>query len=319
MRISVIVPVWNGARRLPSAVDSLLRTRYPDLEILVVDDGSTDGAWDVAGELARSHPGQVFALRHPDGAHRGVSASRNLGVQRASGDLIAFLDADDYVNPHRFVAAVRILASRPEVEAVYDLTRVVFGSPSDQKRWVDTRDIFGLDRGVEPAALLPTLLADQSWHISAFTARRSLFGKAGLFDTSLRIAEDCNLWFRMACVGTIVAGDMEEPVSVYVRHGANTFRAGVERKVDMVRAMVRALSWARLHNVNAPTLRTLEQGVLDYALRAIMVCRESGRVDCAWRATMQLLRCGRWRPVADTRLARQLAWMVIESFRGRRP
>ena len=96
MLLSVIVPVYNGGQTLHRAVQSVLdSTVWPDAELLIVDDGSTDRSFAVAERLARENP-LVTARRI---THAGVSAARNEGLRMAAGDFIAFLDADDRVGP----------------------------------------------------------------------------------------------------------------------------------------------------------------------------------------------------------------------------
>src|ERR1043166_827555 len=113
MTVSVVIPTYNRAHTVRDAVRSVLAQRYRDLELIVVDDGSTD---DTAARLAAvSDP----RLRVIMGRHAGVSAARNLGVSKASGNLISFLDSDDLWHPDKLTAEVAFLERHPEVHAVF--------------------------------------------------------------------------------------------------------------------------------------------------------------------------------------------------------
>src|ERR1700742_2903638 len=94
--VSVIIIFLNpGARFLREAVDSVFAQTHGDWELLLCDDGSTDDASAYARELAKQHPGRVTYLEHPGHENRGMSAARNLGLRHASGEFVAWLDADD--------------------------------------------------------------------------------------------------------------------------------------------------------------------------------------------------------------------------------
>ena len=135
MLVSVIVPAFNAARYLSRAVESLVKTGYPDLEIIIVDDGSRDDTLDVAHGLAQRYPDAVVVTRHADRGHHGASASRNVALRESAGEAVCFLDADDFVYPHRFRAAVPVLISDPAADGVYELTRVLFETEEAHPGW----------------------------------------------------------------------------------------------------------------------------------------------------------------------------------------
>lgn len=117
MDVSVIMPVYNAASFLAEGVRSALE--QPEVrEVLLVEDGSTDGSLEACQALAAMDH-RVRMHRHPGGANRGASASRNLGIRVATGMYIAFLDADDRYLPERFRAERELFASRPDAEGVY--------------------------------------------------------------------------------------------------------------------------------------------------------------------------------------------------------
>jgi glycosyltransferase involved in cell wall biosynthesis len=111
-RFTVVIPCFNGARYIEQALKSALEQSYPPEEILVIDDGSTDGSL----EIARAFGTRVTCLEQ---AHQGPSTARNLGTARARGDFIAFLDADDVWMPEKLAQHARLIERRPELDLVY--------------------------------------------------------------------------------------------------------------------------------------------------------------------------------------------------------
>jgi glycosyltransferase involved in cell wall biosynthesis len=122
--VSVIIPSYNAADLVVKAIKSVLTQDFAGIEVLVVDDGSTDGTAQLVGETF-SDP-RVRLLQHPDGKNHGVCASRRLALTIASGEYVAFLDADDYYLPDKFTRHVAILEKHPEAVLVHGT--IVFSS-----------------------------------------------------------------------------------------------------------------------------------------------------------------------------------------------
>lgn len=307
--VSCIVPVFNAAEFLDRAVESLLACRIPDLEIVLVDDGSTDQSLQVARSLADRYPG-LQILTHEQNANRGVSATRNLGIERSRGDLICFLDADDYVYPHRFDEALKILNSQPEIDGVYDLTEVVFADEAARVQWPETSTTFGFTENILPEQLLGRLLTGRCWATSAIVVRRSLLSETGLFDPSLSIAEDCNLWFRMASVGRLICGDLDRPVSVYWRTSGSAFRPAADRKLQMLQSMHLFVRWLkRRRNLDSAVQQSLSM-ISDYAVNGLISVRTQKRRKLAWSLVYSSVRMF---PslLLDRRFQRQLLSMFL--------
>ena len=112
MRMTAIIPVHNGVHDLALGLEALAASTRPPDEIIVVDDGSTDGS----GELARQHGARVIRL---DGQPRGPAFARNRGAEMAKGDVLVFLDADVTVRPDSLALAERYLSEHPEIAALF--------------------------------------------------------------------------------------------------------------------------------------------------------------------------------------------------------
>lgn len=289
MKVSVIVPAFNAEATLEAAVNSLLATGYPDLEILVVEDGSKDATMALAQGLASFYPGVVYVVTHAGCAHRGVSASRNLGIRQSTGELIAFLDADDLVLPNRFKASVDMLRERSDVEGVYELTRILNRSQQSEaveRQWSDG-SIFGIDEALVGSDLLRKLMTGIPWHGNAFLCRRVLFEIVGLFDETRIMAEDCHLWIRAAASATILPADPLDVVSLYIRHGSNSYNYSLERRLDLLDAMADAGIWIKHHA--AEQQKHWRLGFKDYFVRSLLAAQDS--LSCRMQLSLIALCC----------------------------
>ena len=120
--VSVVMPFLDGIRFLPEAIDSVVTQTYPEWELLLVDDGSTDGSSALARDYARGRPDRIRYLEHAGHANRGKSTSRNLGIAEARGELLAFLDADDIFLPDKLARQVDLLHQHADAVMVYGNT-----------------------------------------------------------------------------------------------------------------------------------------------------------------------------------------------------
>ena len=116
--VSVVMPLYNGAAFLDETVKSVLAQTLTDFELLIVDDGSTDGSHEKARDWAARHPERISVLTHPGNANRGCTVSRNLGVQKARADLIALIDADDTWPRDKLAHQIDLFDRHPELGLV---------------------------------------------------------------------------------------------------------------------------------------------------------------------------------------------------------
>lgn len=129
--LSVVIPTWNRARLVCEAVDSALNQRPGEVEVIVVDDDSTD---ETADQLARTYGSRIHLLRQA--RRRGPGAARNAGLQLARGELVSFLDSDDVWLPGKLNAELRVFDSFPEADAVVSDSRIFLeGEANDQSRF----------------------------------------------------------------------------------------------------------------------------------------------------------------------------------------
>jgi glycosyltransferase involved in cell wall biosynthesis len=125
--VSAIIIFLDGRRFLGEAIESVLAQHYAEWELLLVDDGSTDGASDIARDYAGRHAGRIRYLEHEGHRNLGMSASRNVGLRAARGDLVALLDADDVWLPEKLETQVALMAEQSAAQMTFGPTRFWFG------------------------------------------------------------------------------------------------------------------------------------------------------------------------------------------------
>lgn len=201
-RVSGIIIFKNGLPFLEEAIESVLEQNFPSLELILVDDGSSDESAAVAEAHAKRKPETIKLVRHPGGQNLGMSASRNLGVQQARGTYIAFLDADDIWLPSKTAEQVAILDAHPDVGLLYGRTQIWYS-------WSNKADMpedffFGLgveaDQVYKPPALLYNLI--QNHHQTPTTCnamiRRETYQSLGGFEDNFRgMYEDQVFWAKL--------------------------------------------------------------------------------------------------------------------------
>ncbi|MGE3915750.1 MAG: glycosyltransferase family 2 protein [Hyphomicrobiaceae bacterium] len=190
MRFSVVIPTFNRAATVVSAIESVLAQSYPAHEIIVVDDGSTDGT---AAALA-PYAGRVRLVSQANG---GVSAARNAGIAVATGDWLAFLDSDDLWLPQRLATVARDASTTDCGVHVADL---ILEGPGYEESLLAIRGIF-LPAGKATRFDRPLAHVTSGLSLDAIACRRDWMRAAGGFDVSLRMFEDLDVLTRLAAIG----------------------------------------------------------------------------------------------------------------------
>ncbi|HEV2149875.1 MAG TPA: glycosyltransferase family 2 protein [Longimicrobiaceae bacterium] len=213
-RVSVVTIFLNAERFLDEAVESLLAQTYRDWELVLVDDGSTDGSTAMAREWAARFPERVRYAEHPGHANRGMSASRNLGIRLARGEYVALLDADDVYLPRKLEHQVALLDASPGVGMVYGATEYWYswtGRPEDAAR--DRLRTRGLAPGTvfEAPELVHRFLreAARTPCTCGVVMRKDAVEQAGGFEEGFGGMYEDQVFFLKLCLRTAVLVDGE--------------------------------------------------------------------------------------------------------------
>lgn len=181
--VSTIIPAYNHAEFLGDAIESVLRQTYPDIEIIVVDDGSTDQTPEVAGQYGKN-------IRYIRQENQGLSAARNTGIRAARGKLIGLLDADDLYEPEFVTTLVSILGATPSVDAVYCRAQTVDVSNRPLPEQIG--------KVVPSEELYVTLLEGGFFPPHCMFAHKYCYEQTGLFDEAFQGCADWDLWLRFS-------------------------------------------------------------------------------------------------------------------------
>jgi len=201
--VSVVIPCYNSARYLAETVESVMSQTYPRVEIIVVDDGSSDET----PEIAKSYPVQYFFQKN-----RGISAARNTGVLKSRGKYIQFLDHDDRLLPKAFEMGVKLLEEHPECSMAVGEHRYIQADGTEigySHKHSEGRDYY--------QELLQHNFIETPCSV---LHRRAALELTGLFDEKVLGAEDYELYLRTARQIPLITHG--EPVAEYRLHDANT-------------------------------------------------------------------------------------------------
>jgi glycosyltransferase involved in cell wall biosynthesis len=192
--ISAVIPVYNRAAMVVEAIESVRGQTLPVAEIVVVDDGSTDGSADAAGAF----PG-VRVVRQ---GRRGVAAARNTGIARSEGEYIAFLDSDDLWHTDKIAVQWHYMKNRPRIPLTHT-----------DEIWIRKGRRVNRRKGQEKhgGSILTQCLETCFIAASTVMVRRELFDATGPFDESFPACEDYDLWLRVACRSEI--GYIDRPLA----------------------------------------------------------------------------------------------------------
>jgi glycosyltransferase involved in cell wall biosynthesis len=231
MKISVIIPVYNAEKYVRKAVESALQQAETG-EILLVEDNSPDNCLQICQDLEKEHE-KVRLLRHPDGKNHGAGATRNLGIKNAKFDYIAFLDADDFYLPDRFVVAKKLFQQRHDIDGVYEATGVKFHSAKGKQKWRSSgrKDLMTMTENLPPDHLFEALVRGKkgTFHLDALTVKKMLFEKSGYFFEHLRLHQDTAMIVQMSVYGRLLPGRLTTPVAMRGIHGQNRITSGFNK------------------------------------------------------------------------------------------
>jgi glycosyltransferase involved in cell wall biosynthesis len=226
--VTVIIGVYNAARYLGEAIDSVLAQTHPSIELIVVDDGSTDGS----GRIAESYGAPVRCIRQENG---GMAAARNRAIPEAQGSYLSFLDADDRFPPDKLRSQLAVFDAQPELDVVYGHVTEFLSPDLDESARV----------------LLRSPAHDVPWPTpNLMLVRRESFLRVGLFSTDLKVGIGVDWYARAEELGLRSA---VPPLVVLERrlHAGNNGIRQRESKPQYLHVLKAALDRRRLEAEDA--------------------------------------------------------------------
>jgi len=256
--VSVVIPTYNRCDRLTGAIESVLQQTYAPLELIVIDDGSTDGTAD----LLKGYGDGIRVIRQEN---RGVSGARNTGIRAAKGGLIALLDSDDQWLPKKLEHQVAYFQASPRAMVCQTEEIWIRGGKRVNPKYRHRKF-----SGMIFEKTLPLCLVSPS----AVMMRASLFQEVGLFDEDLPACEDYDLWLRITWKYPVHL----IRIPLIVKHGGHADQLSAMPELDKYRihALLKILRNDCLSQIQRKAaLATLAAKCSVYAGG----CRKRGRID----------------------------------------
>lgn len=227
--VSIIIPLFNQERFVGQAITSILDQGLDEIEIIIVDDGSTDRSAAIVEEYAMNAGGRIRLIRQPNSG--GPAKPRNVGIEHSSGKYIAFLDPDDYWYPDKLKQQLDVLTRFETVAMVFadvhmvDVSGAILATylkrinylqrASSHLRKVDEH-VYLSSPSFYPFS---SAVAAGPSTSSVILRREALFGQSVWFPPELRVGEDMDLWFRFMQKHEVAF--IDKPVNAYRQHGAS--------------------------------------------------------------------------------------------------
>ena len=258
--ISVIIPTYNRAQRLGKAIDSVLAQSHQDFELIVVDDGSDDNT----AELIENYNADIVYIRQEN---RGPAAARNMGIEKARYNLLAFLDSDDWFAENKLAIQIEAMGQKPSclishTNEIWYRNGQILNQKLKHKK--ESGDIFA--RSLELCAV----------GMSTIMIHREIFERYGFFDEGFPCCEDYEFWLRISAEEkfllveeplTLKDGGRDDQLSTIYRTGMDKFR---------IQAIMKTLASGRLtEEQTGIALRELERKCRIYGTG----CIKHGRVE----------------------------------------
>jgi glycosyltransferase involved in cell wall biosynthesis len=220
--VSIIIPAYNAADTICASIDSALTQSYTDIEIIIVDDGSTDKT----ANICRHYLNKDARIKYISKKNSGVSAARNAGIKSAKGEFVSFLDADDLWERNKILLQVAASRKQPDAIILTELQRFSGDGPS---RKLLSKTL--LPQYTQKEEYIRAILNLENFEMACFgtaLVRKAHLDAVGLFDETLITAEDWDLWLRLAFHFPFV--NIDQPLRLYRKYtGSLTTQTKLEK------------------------------------------------------------------------------------------
>jgi glycosyltransferase involved in cell wall biosynthesis len=240
MSVCVVIPAYNSAPFIAAALDSVLAQSHPVSEVIVVDDGSTDAT----PQIVAAYPQVKWVSQD----HQGPSAARNTGIRQALCESVAFLDSDDIWQPDKIAKQLAALAAHPSAAFSFSTLAGFYTRdnvevavepymPNELRVWLKGKTTHD---GRAFGNIYQLLLRTNCVHTSSVIARRNALSDVGMFDETMHLGEDHDLWLRLSRRWPAVF--ITDPVSKYRIHSASVSGEWAKREELFNRSSIEILT-----------------------------------------------------------------------------
>ncbi len=219
--ISIVIPTHNSEEFIERTLNSVFDQTYTDYEVIISDDGSTDGTLEIVKDVFDKHAGKKTVILN--GNHEGPGAARNKGINASNGKWVSFLDSDDEWMPEKLSRVACCIQDNDKISLV---CHSEIWKNGENEILLNYQEMF--DNSVEPFL---SLYRKNTLSTSAVTVKKELLLKAGLFDVALPAAQDYDLWLRLSLLEDFRVGFIETPLGRYITRAGN-ISSRPERRLD---------------------------------------------------------------------------------------
>jgi glycosyltransferase involved in cell wall biosynthesis len=277
---SVVVPAYNATRTIRATIGSILRQSRSDLELIVVDDGSSDGTPDLVREIGRGD----HRLRLIEQPNKGTAGARNTGIGEARAGLVSFLDNDDMWMPHYLDRMEKALARAPDAGFGYTDAWILNDATGRIRKKPSLEHHPPFPNPASPGDLLSRFLAGLNFVMSSTTVRRSVLEEANGFDESIRGADDFDLWIRIAAKG--YGAVCAEGVNLVQRDRSDSQSKDLPMMIENARTVLE--SAASNHDLSAADRAAAAASVEEHGRFLETLSGERKAAALAWRLRRRL-------------------------------
>jgi len=311
MQFSIIIPLHNKAPYIRQTIESVFAQTANDLEIILVDDGSSDGSAQIVESITDPR------LRLVKQANAGVSAARNRGIELARGQWIAFLDADDWHHPQYLATLDRLIAQYPAVDMVATQYKSI---PYIEQRAICPWPVCPEVSAVELINDLPARwLQGTTFFTSSIAVRAALLRNTRpWFPEGESFGEDIDLWFRLAEASAIALSSEPLVARVWVPDGLSVVRAARLEAPFLQRMAVHARSGVLPHRLASSTQRWVDESRITLARSAIVAGERPLALELLGRACRSAKRLRWWVTLLMALLVPAIAVQHWQHWRKRR-
>ena len=306
-KVSICIISYNHAAFLPTTIESALAQSYRDFEIVIVDDGSTDGSLAIAEGFAAKHP-NVRVFTHPNHINKGISATCNLVIEKAQGEYLALLGSDDAFFEYTIAEQVSFLENHPENGMVCGIAQYI---DENGERLPET---FGEDIWSKPDYLNSMFWGNK---VSAPTVmmRQRCYEEVGLYDETLAYS-DWEMWLRLLILSDWKIGFINKPLALYRVHSQNvslnkSLNVNYERNLQVLLNIEQKVDESAVE-VDSSTHSSLKALVGVATLNTFYLSAEEGRMSKAAKHLSNYLK----RNPTDLLRPRRIVSIIYRTAKG---